>query len=332
MLLSPMYRFHFLPRKGEFNSAAVACSFHELYWSFALEEFPTSSGRNVVAISTTLIGLSISIIFRLLNLVSVLMTIVGLKIKFRPGAAKASKGSQPEDSGEDVGADSGDDSGLNDESLKRKRESPPASNIPNKRPAREESPVPLGANGEPLEVVPGKSERVAGDLHVVKQRVGQLHSSVGAILQAEQAVLVGFDRDYEEVKKVTPSLENLSHGQLLVNSITTTDQHGAFIPGRRAGADPAGFGEHSHSMSTGMQASVPSGTPGSRTTDGTAEQHTIPSHAGKMFSTLFNDALLNSMSRGVDTHSLELMRQVFQVHRLNIREMSHLRANAYDCG
>jgi hypothetical protein len=217
-----------------------------------------------------------------------LLTIAGLRIKLRPGAAKASRGNQPEDSGEDVGADSGEDSGLNDGMLKRKRESPLASNIPNKKPAREESPVPLGANGEPVEVVPGKSERVAGDLHVIKQRVGQLHSSVGAILQAEQAVLAGFDRDYEEVKKATPSLENLSHGQLLVNSIIASDQHGPFIPGRRAGADPAGFGGQSHLMSTGIPASLPSGTPGSRTTDSTTEvteQHTIPSHAGKMLST-----------------------------------------------
>jgi len=232
--------------------------------------------------------------------VSVLGTIVGLKIKLRPGAAKTSKGSQPEDSGEDVGADSGDDSGLNDGMLKRKRESTPASNIPNKKLAREESPVPLGANGEPMEVVPGKSERVAGDLHVVKQRVGQIHSSVGAILQAEQAVLAGFDRDYEEVKKATPSLENLSHGQLLVNSVIASNQAGAFNPGRRAGADPAGFGGQSHLMS--MQASLPSGTPGSRTTDSTTEQHTIPSHAGKM---LYNDALLDSLSWGVDMSSFQ---------------------------
>lgn len=229
-------------------------------------------------------------IFRLLSLVSVLLTIVGLKIKLRPGiaAAKASIESQPEDSGEDVGADSGDDSGMNEGMLKRKRASPPASNVANKRPARGESPIPLGANGEPVEVVPGKSERVAGDLHVVKQRVGQPHSSVGAIVQAEQAVQLG-DRDYDEVKKSTPSLENLSHGQLLVNSVATSDQHGTFIPGRRAGADPAGFGEQSHVMSTGVQASLPSGTPGLRTTDGTTEQHTIPSHAGKMFYSLLKN-------------------------------------------
>ena len=216
----------------------------------------------------------------------VLLTIVGLKIKLRPGtaAAKASLESQPEDSGEDVGGDSGDDSGVNEGMLKRKRASPSIFDVSNKRPARGESPIPLGANREPVEVVPGKSERVAGDLHVVRQRVGQPHSSVGAILQAEQAVQYG-DRDYEEVKKSTPSLENLSHGQLLVSSVTPSDQHGAFIPGRRAGADPAGFGEQSHLMSTGMQASLLSGTPGLRTTDGTTEQHTIPSHAGKMFYT-----------------------------------------------
>lgn len=217
---------------------------------------------------------------------NVLLTIVGLKIKLRPGTvvAKASIQRQPKGSGEDVGADSGDESGVNEGMLKRKRAGSPASNVANKKPGGGESPVPLGANGEPVEVVPGKSERVAGDLHVVKQRVGQPHNSVGAILQAEQAVHLG-DRDYEEVKKSTPSLENLSHGQLLVNSLTTSDQHGAFIPGRRAGADPAGFGEQSHLMSTGMQAPLPSGTPGLRTTDGTTEQHTIPSHAGKILYT-----------------------------------------------
>ncbi|KAG0627188.1 hypothetical protein M758_2G180500 [Ceratodon purpureus] len=205
----------------------------------------------------------------------------GLKIKLRPGAAaaKASIESQPQDSGEDVGGDSGDDSGVNEGMLKRKRASPPASIVSNKRPARGESPIPLGANGELVEVVPGKSERVAGDLHVVKQRVGQPHSSVGAVLQAEQAVQFG-DRDYDEVKKSAPSLENLSHGQLLVNSVPTSDQHGTFIPGRRAGADPAGFGEKSHLMSSSMQASLPSGTPGLRTSDSTTDQHTIPSHAG----------------------------------------------------
>jgi hypothetical protein len=233
-------------------------------------------------------------------LLNALLAIVGLKIKLRPGAAAAKAGmeSQPEDSVEDVGADSGDDSGVNEGMLKRKRASPPSSTVSNKRSARGGSPIPLGANGEPVEVVPGKSERVAGDLDVVKQRVGQPHSSVGAILQAEQAVELG-DRDYEEVKKITPSLENLSHVQLLVSSVATFDQHGTFLPGRRAGADPAGFGEQSHLMSTGMQASLPSGTPGLRTIDGTTEQHTIPSHAGKMFYTPFNDAFVKSLSLGL---------------------------------
>lgn len=58
----------------------------------------------------------------------VLFAIVGLKIKLRPGASKASKGSQPEDSGEDLGADS----------------------------------------GEPVEVVPRKSQLVPGDHQALK--------------------------------------------------------------------------------------------------------------------------------------------------------------------
>lgn len=217
----------------------------------------------------------------MLNLVSFLPTIVGLKIKLRSGAAaatKPSKGNQLEESGEDLGADSGDDSGMNEGILKRKRTSPPPSQISNKRPAIEDSPVPLGPNGEPVEVVPGKSERVAGDLNVVKQRVGQPHSSVGAILQAEQSVQLGGDRDYEEAKKNNPNLENISHGQLLVNSVAPADQSGAFLLGRKAGADPAGFGQQPHLMPIGLQLS--SGIPGSRTNGGTTEQHIIPSHAG----------------------------------------------------
>lgn len=168
----------------------------------------------------------------------------GLKIKVRPGAAIASRVSQLED----VGADSGDDSGLSSGMLKRKQESPWASNIPNKKPARENFSARLGADGE---IVTGKSERISGDHHVVHQLGVQLHSSIEAVLEAEQTVLAGYERDYEEVKKATPILENLSHGQLVVYS----DKREGLISGRRSSAGLLGF-------------------------EGQLHQHAIPTHAG----------------------------------------------------
>lgn len=164
--------------------------------------------------------------------------------------------------------------------LKRKRTSPPGSPAPSKRPPREESPVPLASNGEPVEVVPGKSETIVADLNVVKQRVGQPHASVGAVLQAEQAVQVGADRESEEAKKATPSLENISHGQLQVNSVATADSQGVANLGKRAGADPLGFAEQSQVVASGVQASSSLATPIARTPDAVEWQHTIPSHAG----------------------------------------------------
>ncbi|CAK9268703.1 unnamed protein product [Sphagnum jensenii] len=187
--------------------------------------------------------------------------------------------------------------------LKRKRTTPPASPVPSKKPPREnlpraaaESPpiiIPLAPNGEPVEVVPGKGESIATDHHVIKQRIGQPHVSVRVVLNAEQAIQSGVDREpSDELKKATPYLENISHGQLQVKSVPVSggggggggSQQASFLnPRKRVGADPAGFGTPSPSAPPASQVppSVVVGpTTVMRMPSSEAVSHAIPSHAG----------------------------------------------------
>jgi hypothetical protein len=204
--------------------------------------------------------------------------------------------------------------------LKRKRTTPPASPVPSKKPPREnlaraaaESPpiiiIPLAPNGEPVEVVPGKGESIATDHHVIKQRIGQPHVSVRVVLNAEEAIQSGVDREpSDELKKATPYLENISHGQLQVKSVPVSggggggggSQQASFLnPRKRVGADPAGFGTPSPSAPPASQVppSVVVGpTAVMRMPSSEAVSHAIPSHAGetgylRLFSIGFKSAL-----------------------------------------
>ncbi|KAH9571668.1 hypothetical protein CY35_02G106000 [Sphagnum magellanicum] len=187
--------------------------------------------------------------------------------------------------------------------LKRKRTTPPASPVPSKKLPREnlpraaaESPpiiIPLGPNGEPVEVVPGKGESIATDHHVIKQRIGQPHVSVRVVLNAEQAIQSGVEREpSDELKKATPYLENISHGQLQVKSVPVSggggggggSQQASFLnPRKRVGADPAGFGTPSPSAPPASQVPpsiVVGPTTVMRMPSSEAVSHAIPSHAG----------------------------------------------------
>jgi hypothetical protein len=203
--------------------------------------------------------------------------------------------------------------------LKRKRTTPPASPVPSKKLPREnlpraaaESPpiiIPLGPNGEPVEVVPGKGESIATDHHVIKQRIGQPHVSVRVVLNAEQAIQSGVEREpSDELKKATPYLENISHGQLQVKSVPVSggggggggSQQASFLnPRKRVGADPAGFGTPSPSAPPASQVPpsiVVGPTTVMRMPSSEAVSHAIPSHAGetgylRLFSIGFKSAL-----------------------------------------
>lgn len=230
----------------------------------------------------------------------------GFKIKLKTGSGgtkavgKGNTNNQllQEEGGDDVSSEPGGSSPtVGSNSLKRKQPSSPALSPPlSKRlpppREREESPVPLAANGKPFEVVPGKGETIVADLDVIKQRVGQLHASVGAVLQAEQAVLQvgGVEGDNnEEAKKATstpiPSLENISHGQLHAKPVATDDHSSVLGVGKRVGADPSGYSKllEVAAVTKGVEASS-AVTLNVRKSDGgekkQQQQHTIPSHSG----------------------------------------------------
>lgn len=188
------------------------------------------------------------------------------------------KGSPPQESGDDIGTDPGDGGGLGikENMLKRKRLSPPLS-PPSKRPPREESPLPLplAANGEPVEVVSSRSDNLDVDDDIVKQE--------GTVLPAaEQGVHVGADiKDDEEEKKGTPTLEtSISQGHILQgnNSVATPDEHGVTTHAKVQGPDDQmQLAEASSSLVT----------PSPKTQDDAEKQHTIPSHAGEIIIFLF---------------------------------------------
>ena len=178
------------------------------------------------------------------------------------------KGSPPPESGDDIGADPGDGGGLGikENMLKRKRPSPPSS-PPSKRPPREESPLPLpsAANGEPVEVVFGRSDNLDVDDDIVKQEGT-------AVQAAEEGVHVEADnKDDEEGKKGTLILEtNISQGN---NSVATPDEHGVTTDAKLPESDD---------QKQLVAASSSLATPSPRTQDDAEKLHTIPSHAGEI--------------------------------------------------
>lgn len=160
--------------------------------------------------------------------------------------------------------------------LKRKRASPPLPDAPASKKVSREDPASLvGANGEPLEVLPDREEVVLQEPKVVKQQVGQPHSSVLAVVQAERAVESAEERDVD-LKVPLPILENISQGQLVPLDL------------------PGG----ARSGQSGIDGTLPSQTPkfppaANSQKSADAPVHLIPCHAG-IFCVLVSSFLIVS--------------------------------------
>ncbi|KAJ7260526.1 hypothetical protein O6H91_18G040800 [Diphasiastrum complanatum] len=220
----------------------------------------------------------------------------GLKIKFnrkRDVAVASVSQSKPVEASPNGAGDRAEEGSVSGESregmLKRKQaSSPPSAAASNKKPARAESPIPMGPDGQPVEVVPGKGQQVSKDPKVIKQKLGQPHLAVSTVVQEEQNVDSQFDRDSEATAANMGSgveVENISHGQLqgmtgtVSNAVTepATDHkpdestrqissHGSGA--QQDGAREAASGASNHVASTASPCSQK------------IQKHVVPTHAG----------------------------------------------------
>eukprot|EP00850_Spirogloea_muscicola_P000936 SM000003S11181 [mRNA] locus=s3:1465428:1471766:- [translate_table: standard] len=130
-------------------------------------------------------------------------------------------------------------------------------------PAPKEPPVPLGPDGKPVEVLPGKAEQVNDVPRVSRQQIGQPHASVLAAMDARLAVdgsagnsgSGGGNGDVGGSGGQLPRVENIS---------TYTGQHGAPKP----------------PVPSPMPHPMPQQEGGTPSKPTAPEVHRVPSHAG----------------------------------------------------